>query len=443
MNQLSKFTYFCNDGDRVLLINTLNKKLMFSDERETVNCIFQNITRADEIKSDNKTFQALKANGFILDDNSSEELIAKKRYWNEVYDNRLGLTIMPTEQCNCKCPYCYEDFSRPKMNEQTLENLLSFLRKNLIRYNGLNISWFGGEPLLALDIIEKVSQNAISMCHAHRIMYDSSITTNGVLLTEDVLNRLISCRISRFQITLDGTKNTHDQTRVLRNGKGTFDTIINNLLNIKKCKRLTIRVNIRINITKESLNGLPELVDFLYETFGEDKRFSFYFRPIGDWNHNIEDDDLKKNLIPSLDKVYKVLLEHPRKLNCGILYEMLVRSMCFAVKKNHFVLGSDGTVYKCTVYFNEEMNKVGKLLSNGRICWDEEKLARWMNNDFNDSKCNTCFLFATCHGRGCPAKEIIHDKKIGCGHEFEHISSILKLLYQSNDIHHFYKNLEE
>lgn len=80
MNQLSKFTYFCNDGDRVLLINTLNKKLMFSDERETVNCIFQNITRADEIKSDNKTFQALKANGFILDDNSSEELIAKKRY---------------------------------------------------------------------------------------------------------------------------------------------------------------------------------------------------------------------------------------------------------------------------------------------------------------------------------------------------------------------------
>ena len=443
MNRLSKYTYFCNDNDRVLLINTLSKKLMFSNEKETVNHIFQNIEKADAIESDNKTFRALAASGFLLADDSNEELIAKKRYWDEVYDNRLGLTIMPTEQCNCRCPYCYEDFSKPKMDEQTVENLLSFLRKNLIRYNGLNISWFGGEPLLALDIIEKVSENAISMCHAHRMMYDSSITTNGVLLTEEVLNRLISCRISRFQITLDGAKNTHDQTRVLRNGNGTFDTIINNLLNIKKCKKSTIHVNIRINITKESLKDLPELVDFLYETLGGDKRFSFYFRPIGDWKHNIEDASLKENLIPSLDRVYQVLLEHPKKLNYGILYEMLISPMCFAVKKNHFVLGSDGTVYKCTVYFHEDMNKVGKLVQNGRILWDEEKLARWMNNDFNDSKCNTCFLYAACHGRGCPAKEVISGKKSGCGHEFEHISSILKLLYQSNDLHHFYKKLED
>lgn len=443
MNRLSKYTYFCNDNDRVLLINTLSKKLMFSNEKEAVNRIFQNIEQENAIGSDNKTFQALAENGFISTDDCNEGLIARKRYWDEVYDNRLGITIMPTEQCNCRCPYCYEDFSKPKMDEQTTENLLSFLRKNLIRYNGLNISWFGGEPLLSLDIIEKVSKNAISMCHAHRIMYDASITTNGVLLTEDVFNRLIECRISRFQITLDGAKNTHDQTRILRNGKGTFDTIINNLLNIKKCKKSTIHVNIRINITKDSLKELPEFIGFLYETFGVDKRFSFYFRPIGDWNHHIEDASLKKNLIPSLDKVYQILLEHPNKLNYGVLYEMLVNPMCFAVKRNHFILGSDGTVYKCTVYFNEDMNKVGKLVQNGRILWDEEKLARWMNNDFNDSKCDVCFLYAACHGRGCPAKEVIDGKKSGCGHEFEHISSILKLLYQSNDLHHFYKKLED
>lgn len=112
-------------------------------------------------------------------------------------------------------------------------------------------------------------------------------------------------------------------------------------------------------------------------------------------------------------------------------------------QKNHFVLGSDGTVYKCTVYFNEEINKVGRLVQNGYIIWDEERLAKWINNDFNASKCDTCFLSASCHGRGCPAKEVIYGVKSGCGHEFENVSSILKLLYQSNDFHHFYKRLED
>ena len=134
MSELSKYTYYCDFNENVLLINTLSRKLMFSNEKQTVNYILQNIGHGEPIKSDNGIFQALLRNGFIVGDGYNEELIARKRYWDEVYDNRLGLTIMPTEQCNCKCPYCYEDFAKPTMDEQTIENLLCFFRKNLIRY---------------------------------------------------------------------------------------------------------------------------------------------------------------------------------------------------------------------------------------------------------------------------------------------------------------------
>jgi putative arylsulfatase regulator len=440
--RISDYTYFCRDNGQMLFINTLNKNLMYSDETSRIQHILDNLSTGGLSETDQGILNSLLKNGFIIVHDYDEKTIAQKRYWDEVYDSRLGITVMPTEQCNCRCPYCYESFSKPHMDDKTVEALLSFLGKNLIRYTGLNISWFGGEPLLALEVVEKISKKVLEMCRVRHIMYDSSITTNGVLLTPEVFRKLLNCRISRFQITLDGPKATHDQTRVLRNGKGTFDTIINNLIAIKNSQASAIRVNVRINVTKQTLNMLPEFIEFLSDTFGDDKRFSFYFRPIGDWDHNIEEGTLKDSLLPSLEAVYKILLENPRKLNYGILYQLLLSSMCYANKRNHFVLGSDGTVYKCTVYFNENINKVGKLTPNGVIDWDEEKLAKWVNNDFSASKCKTCFLAATCHGKGCPAKELIYGQKAGCGHEFENVSNILKLLYQSNNFHHYYKKLE-
>lgn len=440
--KLSEFTYFCTFDNRLLLVNTLSKKLMYSEMPAFTGDILDKVRHREPVDTDSPVFQKLCDNGYLVKTAVNEPLIAKKRYWDTVYDTRLGITLMPTEQCNCRCPYCYESFSKPKMDSQTVQNLLLFLKKNLIRYTGLNISWFGGEPLLAMDVMETISREILDICHARRMLYDSSITTNGVLLTPDVFRRLLSLRISRFQITLDGPKETHDRTRVFKNGGGTFDIIMNNLLAIKESKTSTVRINIRINLTKESLKNLPEFLDFLYDRFGDDKRFFFYFRPIGDWNHNIEAQTLKDSLLPSLYHVYEILLQHPKKLNYGILYQMIMDSMCYASKKNHFVLGSDGTVYKCTVYFDEEINQVGKLVDGGKIVWDEEKLAKWINNDFSSSKCRDCFMNATCHEKGCPAKDLIYGKQSGCGHEAENISNILKLLYQSKDLHHFYEKLE-
>ena len=440
--KVSKATYKCDYEDKVLLVNTLNGNLMCSNNQKAINNVFQLIQDTGCVENEDEVYGNLRAKGFIIEKTANEEIVELKRYWDEVYDNRLGITIMPTEQCNCRCPYCYESFSKPKMNEEIVESLILFLQKNLVSHTGLNISWFGGEPLLALDVIEKISNKAIEFCRLRRIMFDSSITTNGVLLTPEVMKRLLACRVNRFQITLDGPRETHDKTRILRSGAGTFDTIINNLLAIKKVKTAVLKINIRVNITQESLKKLPELIVFLHEKFGDDKRFSFYFRPIGDWNSNIENDTLKDSLLSSLESVYKILLDCSVKLNYGILYQMLISPMCFANKKNHFVLGSDGTAYKCTVYFDKEENNIGQLQSDGRILWNEEKIAKWIVNNSNNAKCENCFLAAACHGKGCPAKKLIFGVDTGCGHEMENIGDILKLVYQSNNIHHLYKQLE-
>ena len=71
---------------------------------------------------------------------------------------RLHLILFPTEQCNFRCVYCYEDFVLGRMSESTISGILSLLSHRAADLDGLQISWFGGEPLAAYDIVTRISE---------------------------------------------------------------------------------------------------------------------------------------------------------------------------------------------------------------------------------------------------------------------------------------------
>ena len=73
--------------------------------------------------------------------------------------HRLHLIILPTEQCNFRCKYCYEDFKVGKMAKFCVEGINKLISQRLPNTSNLTISWFGGEPLLALDIISNISHH--------------------------------------------------------------------------------------------------------------------------------------------------------------------------------------------------------------------------------------------------------------------------------------------
>ena len=56
----------------------------------------------------------------------------------------FSLTLMPTEQCNFRCTYCYEDFSIGKMKEDVIRGIKNLLKQRIPTLKYLNISWFGG-----------------------------------------------------------------------------------------------------------------------------------------------------------------------------------------------------------------------------------------------------------------------------------------------------------
>ena len=103
-----------------------------------------------------------------------------------------------------------------------------------------------------------------------------SIITNGLLLTEEVVDRLMPFGLKGVKITLDGDRDTHNRMRPLRGGQGTFDRIIENI------RRVAGRCGIAIggNFDESSVDSYPALLEFLREQEFADKLVKVNFKPI-------------------------------------------------------------------------------------------------------------------------------------------------------------------
>jgi len=89
------------------------------------------------------------------------------------------------------------------MNKRVQEGILDFVKKyDTVKF--LNVTWYGGEPMLATDVIKFLSFELQKLVEH----YNASMITNGFYL-DKIVDTISDWRISRLQITLDGTKETH------------------------------------------------------------------------------------------------------------------------------------------------------------------------------------------------------------------------------------------
>jgi len=373
--------------------------------------------------------------GFIVPEYEDEDL--KLRLFDNSNSNTIKLTILPTEQCNFRCPYCYEEFKRGKMSNEIQNSLVKFIKKNIGYYTNLSISWFGGEPLVALDVITNLSEKFMQLCKRSKRIYIANMTTNGYLLTLPTFKKLLDCNILTYQITIDGLRETHNRQKPLVNGGETFDTVINNLLEIKNTvKTGKFEIMIRTNITKEIYNDVDNYINYFNERFGDDERFTFLLRPAGDWGGDSvksykdqligEDDTLKlyDRFIKS-EKSFRFM--NNRFLSVG-------GSICYAADINSLVVDAEGNIRKCTCSLEDmENNKIGELQNNGDIKYNNYKRAQWLVKYKKNDKCNNCFFLPACQMRSCPAQIVIRNQnEYTCPYEKNSIDQTLQLMDKNN-----------
>jgi uncharacterized protein len=120
---------------------------------------------------------------YLVTSDTDEKAAFDIRYGNEHYrQDRLELILLSSEDCNFRCVYCSQEFKRGSMLPAVRKGTLELIRNRISRLSELNISWFGGEPLMGWDAIEELAPEIQHLAREHKTRLTSSITTNGYLL---------------------------------------------------------------------------------------------------------------------------------------------------------------------------------------------------------------------------------------------------------------------
>ena len=165
----SKYNLIVPYQNKLLFYNVLNSSFSYIDNYDN---------SFDSINDFFKSSIALKK-GYVHDDFYDEEKAFLMKKQDQTESRFLNLVVLPTMQCNFKCPYCYECDKDKVMGKETVRALEKFLLLHLHEYSGLHIGWFGGEPLLKMDVIESINNTAKRISKKLGKMFFSSITTNG------------------------------------------------------------------------------------------------------------------------------------------------------------------------------------------------------------------------------------------------------------------------
>ena len=365
--------------------------------------------------------------GFLVDEDINETALAEYYLNKKINPNFLNLFIVPTRFCNFDCVYCYEEHKPLYMSRETQNEILLFIKNNLPKHSGLIITWFGGEPTVALKAVEYLSDEIKKICINLKKPYYAAINTNGYELTPEVMERFLSYNIRYFQICIDGVKHTHEKHRRHIKNNDSYDRIINNLVGIKDNIKRGFKIVIRTNVTKEILNVMDEYIDMLYNYFGGDNRFWYYWEIAKDHGGD-RVKNISNTLLPDENKFIKYVIK-ASKLGMKFDFNQFVAPggfVCALYPHNYWLIDYNGDVQKCTVSFDNNAVKLGKM-NGSKMEIDEMSLAKWMYS--NKSVCTECPIYPACGASSCPFGENDKCKFRDCNHLRSIFNNIVMMNY--------------
>lgn len=396
--------------DEFVVYNTLSGAIVILD-REAKDCIREG--RIEDLDSDN--LQKLTGCSIIVEDNVDERRIFEYNYTLHKFRSHMArFLVLPTYDCNLKCPYCYQEGlkTRKSMDTATADNVVKFIQDVVLgqRYKRLILGLYGGDPLLNLGCCTRICDKLRPWTGKKNIEFDVILTTNGTLLSEAVLNRLSP--LASVHVTLDGPKHIHNKKRFLKDGGGgTYNKIINV---IRMLKEKGINTSIRINIAKDSFSDLTLLLQDLKDKgFLNCRDIRVYTQVVavpcftGYSEHDVlcipgnEMDD-------TADILWRLGLEW------GFDPGFNVGGPCSFLNEWTFSVDPFGDVYKCPLWVGVERYRVGSIRDHGAVTWNPTYYDQMAYDPCLIPRCRDCIYLPKCGG-GCPKDG--HEQNPASSHE--------------------------
>ena len=414
--KLSQFNIEAEQDGKYIVFNTLSSSMVRLDS-DTYRDVF-----AGKDFSDLSTIDSLKRMGFLVDDEIDEyEIITESRRKFLHFhgkDKIRNVTILLTTACNARCYYCFEK----GVEAQTLafedcDAIVRFICGNSDD-GKIRIHWFGGEPLLAFDRIVYIYDELIK----RGMDVSSQITTNGLLVDDEIVEFFVRAKIRVVQITIDGIGEEYNRIKSYVHADGNpFGTVVSN---IRKLLEYGVRTRIRINYRADDIAHGETVYRNLKGILGSNDNLSIYLASLtlhGCGDSSVNKEGHRRSYFEMLDfsdregsNIRSWNDKREMSSEDRLLYDYFMLPIPLACGMEGYggvVIGADGLLYKCHRLAGRKEYSCGDVwegLDDG--C---ENIGYFLNPEMPDEKCRACAFLPLCHG-GCKANRLIYPENSHC-----------------------------
>lgn len=299
------------------------------------------------------------------------------------------------------------------------------------------VTLFGGEPLLKANValVEYMVKKG------KELGYRFTATTNGYDL-DNYLHLLSQDMIYGVQITIDGTKDTHNLRRKHHSKKDTFNKIVTN---IKLALHIGALIKVRVNVDAGNIHEIQDLLFYLRsEQILDHPNFKIYIEYIGGTGNfcpeNYKDWNTEQEIESFIDAVAKLSPSVPYSLSLySNLFNAILKGKPLALNPQHcgansksYILDPDGNIYACHEFVGSQEQIIGRY--KPELKWISSTLDAWHQRQVLQMDNCSCCKYALLCGGGCGARSIISKNKFCCNDFQDRLIGITNILINKTTV---------
>lgn len=326
--------------------------------------------------------------------------------------------------CNLRCKYCFAstgDFGtgRKLMPFETGKAAIDFLLEKSVGRENLEVDFFGGEPMMNFEVVKQIIEYARSKEEESGKHFSFTITTNGMLLTDDNID-YINKEMYNVVLSIDGRREVNDRMRVRVDGSGCYDKIVPKFKKLVE-KRGDKEYYVRGTYTKYNLDFSDDVMHLYEAGFDEISVEPVVENPKVEYAITEEDlDRIYAEYDKLVDRIAEVKKrgEHINFFHFMIDLEQgpcVVKRLRGCGSGNEYVsITPDGDIYPCHQFVGHEEYKMGNLEDG---TFNEEIKKEFAGaHVYSKPACQDCWAKFYCSG-GCNANNYIYNGDIHKAHE--------------------------
>ena len=344
------------------------------------------------------------------------QLFAPDLYENYIFDFKNRETVVKAlclhiaHDCNLACKYCFAEEGeyhgrRALMSYDVGKRALDFLVQNSGNRVNLEVDFFGGEPLMNWQVVKDLVAYGRSLEKEHNKKFRFTLTTNGVLLNDDILE-FANKEMSNIVLSIDGRKEVHDYMRPFRGGQGSYDMIVPKFLKVAE-SRNQMNYYVRGTFTHHNLDfskDVAHLADLGFEQISVEPVVADK-----EEEYAITEADIPQ-ILEEYDKLAALLLARRKAGKPVNFFHFMIDlegGPCVAKRLSGCGAGNEylavtpwGDFYPCHQFVGQEQFLIGNVYDGIRNTEIQNEFK--CCNVYAKEKCRKCFAKYYCSG-GCAA----------------------------------------